>query len=48
MQNAFYFAIKVLFFSRYLNVCTDFYGHVGKLLDKKAKVKGNHLAHLGA
>ena len=48
MQNARYFALKVLFLLIYLNVCTDFFVHVGKLLDKKAKVKGNHLAHLGA
>ena len=25
-------------FLRYLNICTDFFGHVGELLDKKAKI----------
>ena len=38
MQNAVYFMLKALFILRYFNFCSDFYGHVGKLFDEKAKV----------
>ena len=33
MKNAFYFL-----FLRYLNFCPDFFGHLGKRLDKKLKL----------
>ena len=29
---------KFFSFARYLSFCPDFFGHVGKQLDKKAKV----------
>ena len=29
---------KLFWFFRYINFCPDFLGHVGKRLDKKAKV----------
>ena len=43
IKNAFYFILKALFILkiimlRYLNFCPDFFGHVGKRLDKKVKV----------
>ena len=38
MKNVFYFVFKVFSFSTYLNFCLDFFGHVGKWLNKKAKV----------
>ena len=31
MKNAFYFMSKALFLLRYLNFCTKFFGHVGKM-----------------
>ena len=39
MKNAFYFilALKALFFLRYIDFCRDFFGHVGKHLNKKVK-----------
>ena len=38
MKNVLYFMLKALLFSRYLNFCPDFFGHVETWLDKKAKV----------
>ena len=38
MKNAFYFILKALFTLKILNFCPDFFGHVGKQLDEKAKV----------
>ena len=29
---------KLFWFQRYLSFCLDFFGHLGKLLDKKARV----------
>ena len=29
---------KLFLFLRYLNFCTEYFGHVGKWLDKKVKV----------
>ena len=37
MKNTFYFVLKALLFSRYMNFCPDFFGHIGKRIDKKAK-----------
>ena len=34
----FYFTLKTLFILKYLISCPDFYDHVGKRIDKKAKV----------
>ena len=39
MKNAFCFILKALL--RYLNFCPDFFGVIGKGLDKKAKVNFN-------
>ena len=39
VKNAFYFMLKLFSFLRYLSFCPDFHSHVGKRLDKKAKVK---------
>ena len=45
MKNAFYFILKALFFLKILNFCPDFFGHVGKQLDKRDKVKsGSHFS----
>ena len=38
MQNDFYFKLMLFSFSRYLDFCSDFFDHVGKRLDNKAKV----------
>ena len=42
MKNVFYFILKAFkifkSFLRYLNARLDFYGHMGKLLDKGTKV----------
>ena len=38
MKNAFYLILKTLFFVRYLNFRPDFFGHVGKRLNKKVKI----------
>ena len=39
IKNVFYFILKVIFvLERYLNVCPELFGHVGKRLNKKAKV----------
>ena len=37
-KDAFYFILKAFFLLRYLNFCPDFFVHVEKQLDKKAKV----------
>ena len=37
MKNAFYFILKALLFSRYLNFCLDFLGMLRKRLDQKDK-----------
>ena len=37
MKNAFHFMLKVFSVLRYLNFCPDFFDHVRKRLDKKAK-----------
>ena len=37
MKKTFFGILKVFWFLRYLNFCPDFFGHVGKRLDKKAK-----------
>ena len=37
MKNASYFMLKLLSFSKYLNICSDFFSYVGKRLDKKYK-----------
>ena len=37
MKNASYFMLKLFSFSKYLNICPDFFGYVGKRLDKKYK-----------
>ena len=33
--------VKALSVFKYLNLCPDFFGHMGKRLDKKAKVNSN-------
>ena len=38
LKSAFCFILKALFFLRYLNFCSDFFSHVEKRPDKKAKV----------
>ena len=38
MKNAIYSISKTFSLYRYLNFCSDSFGHVGKWLDKKAKV----------
>ena len=38
MTNAFYLIKNDFLVSRYLNFCPDFFGYVGKRLDKKARV----------
>ena len=38
MNNALYFVINALFILEIFNFCLDFFGHVGKQLDKKANV----------
>ena len=38
IKNAFFFVLKPRFVLRYLNFCPNFFGHVGKSLDKKAEV----------
>ena len=38
IKNAFYFTLKTLFVLKIFNFCTDFFGHVGKRLAKKATV----------
>ena len=38
MDNAFYFILKALFVLKILKFCSDFFDHVGKWLDNKAKV----------
>ena len=37
-KNAFYFILKALFFLKIFDFCPDFFGRMGKRLDKKAKV----------
>ena len=37
MKNDFYFMLKALFVLEIFKFCPDFFGHVGKQLDKKAK-----------
>ena len=39
MENTLYFTEKVFSFLRYLNFCSDFFGHVGQRVDKIANVK---------
>ena len=34
-KNAFYFILKLFLFLRYSNFCPDFFGHLGKRLEKK-------------
>ena len=38
MKNAFCFILNALFFLKRFKLCLEFFGHVGKLLDKKAKL----------
>ena len=38
INNAFYFILKALCILRYLYFCPDFFGNVGKRLDKKANI----------
>ena len=38
MKNAFYFILKALFVVKIFNFCPDFFGHVGKWLDKKTEI----------
>ena len=38
MKNAFISPVKLFSFRRYLKFCSDFFGHVGKRLNEKAKV----------
>ena len=38
MNNAFYFILKALFLLKIFTFFPDFFGSVGKWLDKKAKV----------
>ena len=40
MKNVFFISsqIKTLLFLRYLNLCPDLFGHMGKSLDEKVKV----------
>ena len=38
IKNAFYFILKSLFLFKMFRICPDFFGHVRKWLDKKAKV----------
>ena len=38
MNNAFYFIQNFFLFLIYLNFCSNFFDHVGKEFDKKAKV----------
>ena len=38
-KSSFYFVLKTLFDLRYLYFCPDLFGHVGKWLDQKAKIK---------
>ena len=41
IKNIFYFTLKALFLLKifkFLYFCIDFYGHLGKQLDKKTKV----------
>ena len=38
MIIGFYFILKLFSFLRYSNFCPDFFGHLGKRLDKKAKI----------
>ena len=40
-KNAFYLIVKALFVFKYLNLCSDFFRHVEKRLDEKAKVSSN-------
>ena len=44
MKNVFYFMLKAFLFLRYLNFCHDFFGHVGKQLDKKLKLISKSVA----
>ena len=39
MNNVFYFILKVLSVLKIFRFCPEFFGHVGKRLDKKSKVK---------
>ena len=36
MKNACYFTVKVIFVVKYLNICPNVFGHIGKHLEKKA------------
>ena len=38
MKNAFYFTLKILFVLKIFKFCPDLLDHVGKFLDRKAKV----------
>ena len=38
MKNAFYFILKALFVLKIFKFCPNFFCHVGKWLDKQAKV----------
>ena len=38
MKNYLYFNLKRFLFLRYINFCPDFFGHVGKRLDKEAEI----------
>ena len=43
IKNACYFIVKSLFVFKYLNLCPDFFGHMGKRLDNKIKVSFKNL-----
>ena len=38
MKNAFHFNLKAIFILKIFKSCADFFGHVGRRLDKRAKV----------
>ena len=38
MKNGFYFILKLFLLLRYLNHCSDLFGHVGKWPEKKVKL----------
>ena len=41
MKNTFYFMLKTLSVLKIFTILSGFFGHVGKWLDKKAKVNFN-------
>ena len=43
MNNAFYFILKAFLTITYSNFCFDFFDHIGKWLDKIAKVNFNFM-----